>query len=159
MAKVAINQFRTRQFGGFTPYGNVTSLKYGLKTDATGAAVDADSKEALAVGDVIDLGYLPEGMSLEDASVFVTVGMTADVTGKLGFEYEDGTDSAEVPQDDAYFVAGGADLATAGRLRADGASLVVLPKPARLILTLAGAENAKESDIHVVVSGELTGPK
>lgn len=159
MAKVTINQYHNRQFGGFTPYGNVTSVQCELTTNATGAANNADASTPLAIGDVVDLGPLPEGMRLEDASVIVTKGMTALATGKLGFVYEDGKDSTAVPQDDAYFVSGGADLATAGRLRADGSKLVVLPKPARLVLTLAGAANAKASEIHVVVTGELTGPR
>lgn len=158
MAKVAINQYHKRQFGGFSPFGNVTSLAYTLKTNAAGAALQSDSAAALANGDVVDLGPLPEGMRLEDASVFVTTGMTATVTGKLGFVYEDGEDSADVPQDDAYF-ASGMDLATAGRIRANGSKLVTLPKPARLVLTIGTADNAKASDLTVVVHGELTGPR
>lgn len=159
MPKVTVNQYHNRQFGGFTPYGNVTSLQCELTTNGTGAANNADAITPLAVGDVVDLGPLPEGMRLEDASVIVTTGMTASVTGKLGFVYEDGEDSTAVPQDDAYFVKGGADLATAGRIRANGSKLVVLPKPARLVLTVAGADNDKASEIHVVVTGELTGPR
>ena len=83
---------------------------------------------------------------LEDASIFITTAMTASVTGSLGFKYEDGVDDAKVPQDAAYFISGGS-LATAGRLRANTGKLVTLPKPARLILTIAGAANAKASDI------------
>lgn len=159
MAQVLIKQFHNRQFGGFSPFGNVTSLQFELMTKADGSPVDSDHDAALAVGDVVDLGILPEGMRLEDASVFVFEALTASVTGKLGFVYEDGKDSDAVPQDDAYFLAAGADLATAGRLRADGSSLVVLPKPARLVLTLAGAANAKAGEIRAVVTGELTGPR
>jgi len=159
MAKVAVNQYHNRQFGGVTPFGNVTSLHYDLKTDETGAPANSDSTVALATGDVIDLGPLPEGMQLEDASLFVTTGMTATATGKLGFVYEDGEDSTAVPQGDAYFVKSGADLATASRVRANGSRLVILPKPARLVLTLAGASNAKASDLTAVVIGELTGPR
>ena len=158
MAKVILNQYHKRQFGGFTPFGNVTSLVYGLKTNATGGAINADSDAALAVGDVVDLGPLPEGMRLEDASIFVHTGMTATVTGKLGFAYEDGVNSTEVPQDDSYFAAA-AGLATAGRVRASGSKLVTLPKPARLILTIGTVDNAKASDISVLVTGELTGPR
>jgi hypothetical protein len=84
--------------------------------------------------------------------------LTASVTGSLGFAYEDGVDSAEVPQDAAYFGSGLA-LATAARVRATGSKLAVLPKPARLILTTAGAANAKASDIAVLVFGEQVGPK
>lgn len=158
MATVTLKQVQKRQFGGFTPYGNVTSLMFALATAANGAAVGADSSAALAAGDVVDLGPLPAGMRLDDASVFVTTGMSATITGSLGFKYEDGEDSAAVPQDAAYFGAG-LDLATAGRKRATGSKLVTLPKPARLILTTAVAANAKASDIKVLVTGELTGPR
>lgn len=158
MATVTLKQVQKRQFGGFTPYGNVTSLMFALATAANGAAVAADSSAALAAGDVVDLGPLPEGFRLDDASVFVTTGMTATITGSLGFKYEDGVDSTAVPQDAAYFGTA-IDLATAGRKRATGSKLVTLPKPARLILTTAVAANAKASDIKVLVTGELTGPR
>ena len=158
MATVTLKQVQKRQFGGFTPYGNVTALLFALATAANGSAVGSDSTAALAAGDVVDLGPLPEGMRLDDASVFVTTGMTATITGSLGFKYEDGQDSTAVPQDAAYFGAG-IDLATTGRKRATGSKLVTLPKPARLILTTAVAANAKASDIKVLVTGELTGPR
>lgn len=158
MPKVSLNQYHNRQFGGFSPFGNVSSLAFELKTDATGAAMGADSSAPLAAGDVVDLGQLPEGMRLEDASVFVTTGMTATVKGKLGFIYEDGEDSPVVAQDDAYFGSAMA-MDAAGRIRASGAKLVTLPKPGRLVLTISGATNAKASDIAVLVRGELTGPR
>ena len=158
MATVTLKQVQKRQFGGFTPYGNVTALMFALATATNGAAVAADSSAALAAGDVVDLGPLPEGMRLDDASLFITTGMTATITGSLGFKYEDGENHAAVPQDAAYFGAG-IDLATAGRKRATGSKLVTLPKPARLILTTAVAANAKVSDIKVLVTGELTGPR
>lgn len=146
------------QFGGFSPYGNVTVLAFFMATNATGAVIDSDSTAPVASGDVIDLGELPEGMRLDDAQMLVTTGMTATVTGSLGFKYVDGTDSTEVPQDAAYFINAG-DIATAGRLRANTGKLITLPKAARLILTTGGAANAKASDIKVIVSGELTGPR
>lgn len=95
-------------------------------------------------------------MRLDDALLVVTTGMTATITGSLGFVYEDGADSTEVPQDAAYFGAD-LDLATAGRVRSTGSKLVKLPKPARLTLTTAAAANAKASDINVLVTGELLG--
>ena len=145
------------QFGGFSPYGNVTALAFFLATNASGAVIDSDTTVAVASGDVIDLGELPEGMRLDDAQILIKAGMTATVTGSLGFKYVDG-DSTEVPQDAAYFINAG-DLATAGRLRANTGKLVTLPKAARLILTTGGAANAEASDIKVIVSGELTGPR
>lgn len=158
MAKVTLNQFGNRQFGGAAgAYGNTTTLYFKLETGANGAAIGADSVVAIAAADVVDLGPLPEGMRLDDASVFISTGMTATITGSLGFAYEDGVDSADVPQDAAYFGAG-LDLATAARLRAAAAkALVTLPKPARLILTTAVEDNAKASKVEVLVIGELQG--
>ena len=157
MATVKLNSAHVRQFGN-VPYGNVTTLAFALATAANGGAIGADSAAAIGIGDVIDLGPLPEGMRLDDAQVLVTTGMTATITGSLGFKYEDGVDSAAVPQDAAYFGAG-IDLAAAGRKRATGSKLVTLPKPARLILTTAVAANAKVSDLKVLVSGEQLGDR
>ncbi|SFP39416.1 hypothetical protein SAMN05216229_102117 [Geopseudomonas sagittaria] len=158
MATVKIKQYHARQFGGAAgAYGNSTRLHFQLKTNATGAAIGADSSAALASGDVVDLGPLPAGMRLDDSLLIISAGMTATITGKLGFKYEDGADSAVVPQDDDYFGAD-LDLAAAARLRnATSNAPVVLPKPARLILTTAAAANAKASQLDIVISGELTG--
>jgi hypothetical protein len=158
MAKVTLNTARKRPFTGVAPYGNLSVQAFSLKTNASGGALDADSSAALAIGDVVDLGPLQEGLRLDDAQIIITTGLTASVTGSLGFAYEDGVDSAEVPQDAAYFGSGLA-LATAARVRATGSKLVVLPKPARLTLTTAGAANAKVSDIKVLVFGEQVGPR
>ncbi|WP_425221703.1 hypothetical protein [Pseudomonas sp.] len=160
MANVKIDQFGNRQFGGAAgAYGNTTTLAFKLKTNAAGAAENSNSGAAIASGDVVDLGPLPAGMRLDDASVLISTGMTATITGSLGFLYEDGVDSAEVPQDPGYFGAG-LNLATAARLRANTAkALVTLPKPARLVLTTAVEDNAKVSQIDVLVIGELQGPR
>ena len=157
MATIKRKASRYGKFGGVSPYGNVTALVFSLATNATGQVADSDATAALAIGDVIDLGELPEGMRLDDAQALIITPMTASVTGKLGFKYSDGVDVSEVPQDDDYFLAS-TSLATAGRKRADGSTLVTLPKPARLILTIAGAANAQISDIKFIVTGELTGP-
>lgn len=155
----AINNVVTHHYGYTVPYGNDTTLGYYLKTNSTGALLNADTTDAPKANDVIDLGVLPEGWCLTDAQVIITEGLTATVTGSLGFAYEDGEDDADIPQDAEYFIKAGADLATAGRLRADGSKLVVLPKPARLILTIDGAANAKAAELYVTVSGELTGAR
>lgn len=157
MATVSLKSALERQFGN-TPYGNLSVLSFALATLASGAAADSDSTAAIAVGDVIDLGPLPEGLRLDDAQIIVTTGMTATITGSLGFKYEDGTDSTEAPQDAAYF-GSGIDLAAAGRKRATGTKLLTLAKPARLILTTAVAANAKASDIKVLVYGEQVGAR
>lgn len=160
MARVTLKQFGKRQFGGAAgAYGNTTTFHFLLKTGATGAALESNSSAAIASGDEVDLGRLPEGMRLDDASILISTGMTATITGSLGFKYEDGVDDADVPQDAAYFGTG-LNLATAARLRASAAkALVTLPKPARLILTTAVAANAKASQIDVLVTGELKGDR
>jgi len=158
MATIALKNYVSRQFSGNTsPFGNLTSLKFRLQTNSAGAALNSDSTAAIASGDVVDLGSLPAGFNLEDASIVITTGMTATITGSLGFKYEDGVDDATYPQDAAYFGAGLA-LATAARVRAAGTKLIKLPKPARLILTTAVTANVKASDLTVIVSGEMFGP-
>lgn len=157
MATVSLKSALKRQFGN-TPYGNLSVLSFALATLASGAAADSDSTAAIAAGDVIDLGPLPEGLRLDDAQIIVSTGMTATITGSLGFKYEDGTDSTEAPQDAAYF-GSGIDLAAAGRKRATGTKLLTLAKPARLILTTAVAANAKASDLKVLVYGEQVGAR
>ena len=147
-----------QQYGGFTPAGNVTTYRARLNTNATGAAIGADSAAALAEDDVVVLEKLPQGFLLEDAQVIVSTGMTTGVTGSLGFVYVDGVDDATVPQDDEYFGTGIA-LATAARLRTTSSKAPVrLAKEAYLVLTLGGADNAKASQIDVIVHGERFGP-
>ena len=102
---------------------------------------------------------LPAGMLLEDAQVIVSTALTALVTGTLGFEYADGVDDTDVPQDAAYFGAG-LVLSAAARLRNVVAKAPVkLPKEAYLTLTIAGAANAKAARLDVIVHGERIGPK
>lgn len=158
MATIKKKFIGDKQFGGFTPYGNLTTLRATLQTTAAGVVIDGDSTAALAIGDVVVLEKLPEGFVLEDAQLIVSTGMTASATGSLGFLYADGVDSAAVPQDAAYF---GASLnaATAARIRTAGAKAPVrLAKEAYLVWTHAGAANAKASRIDVIVHGERLGP-
>jgi hypothetical protein len=158
MTTVKIKNTNTRQHGGAVPFGNATTFIFPFATTSTGAAVDGDSTGALAVGDVVDLGPLPGGFRIDDSSIIITTALTASVTGSLGFKYTDGTDSTAVPQDAAYFGTG-LVLSTAARLRnATTKAPITLPKPARLILTVAGADNAKASNVNIVIKGELVGP-
>ena len=158
MATIKKKFIGDKQFGGFTPYGNLTSLRATLQTTAAGAVIDGDSTAAIAIGDVVVLEKLPEGFVLEDAQLIVSTGMTASSTGSLGFLYADGVDSAAVPQDAAYFGAG-LNAATAARIRTAGTKAPVrLAKEAYLVWTHAGAANAKASRIDVIVHGERLGP-
>ena len=158
MATIKLKNLGDKQFGGFTPYGNVTTIRATLQTNATGAAINSDSAAAIGVGDVVVLEKLPEGFLLEDAQVIVSTPMTATATGSLGFIYADGVDSTDVPQDAAYFGTG-LNAATAGRIRTAGTKAPVrLAKEAYLVWTQAGAANAKASRIDVIVHGERMGP-
>ena len=143
---------------GATPYGNLTALHFVLETNAAGAAINSNSTAAIAIGDVVRLGVLPAGFKLIDSQVVVQTGLTASVTGKLGFAYADGVDVAgAAAQDDDYFGAG-LVLSAAARLRnATANSAVTLPKDAYLTLTTAGAANAKAACVEVTVLGIVQG--
>ncbi|AVS68138.1 hypothetical protein C8245_22945 [Paracidovorax avenae] len=157
MATNKIKQANNYQFGGFTPYGNSTVLRFGFGTNADGTVQDSTTGAAPAVGDKLDLGSLPAGFHPDDMQVIVSTAMTASVTGSLGFEYADGIDHPDIPQDAAYFGAG-LVLNAAGRLRlATTKAPVTLPKEARLILTFAGAANAKASRVDITLTGERYG--
>lgn len=159
MPTIKLNQFRSRQFGGVSPFGNLTTLPFKLATAANGSAVDANSTAAIALGDKVVLGELPAGMCLQDYLATVSTGFTAALTANIGFEYADGVDDATVPQNASYFGAAVA-LNTAGVYRkATTTAPVILPKTANLILTTAGAANAKAAQVDIFVVGELTGAK
>ena len=158
MATIKKKFIGDKQFGGFTPYGNLTTLRATLLTNAVGAVINSDSEAAIGVGDVVVLEKLPEGFLLEDAQVIVSTGMTATATGSLGFIYADGVNSTEVPQDPAYF-GSGLDGAAVARIRTASAKKPVrLAKEAFLVWTHAGAANAKAARIDVIVHGERMGP-
>ena len=159
MAKITRKTASQPQYGGFSPYGNLTALYYQVATNATGAVIESDSTAAVASGDVIDLGPIPAGIRLDDVLITVSTAMSASVTGKLGFAYADGVDSTAVPQNDAYFGTGYALSAAAVLRKTATTAPIRLPKEARLILTTGGAANAKASQIDVRIAGELTGPR
>ena len=159
MANIKLKGLGINQFGGMAAYGNVTTLRATLETNAAGAAVRSNSEAPLDVGDKVYLQVLPEGFRLEDLQTIVSVPLTAAVTGSLGFEYTDGVDSPDVPQDAAYFGAG-LVLNAAGRLRTTSAKApVTLAKEAYLVLTIAGAANARVGRVDVIVHGERLGAK
>lgn len=144
---------------GNTPWGNLTALRYLVKTNAGGAVINSDSAAALAVNDVVRIDHLPAGFRFVDSEVIVVNGMTATVTGDLGFAYKDGVDDTAVPQDADYFGAG-LNLATAARLRnATANPTLVLPKDAHLTLTVKTAGNTEASEIEVVIFGIAEGVK
>lgn len=159
MATIKKKHIGDQQFGGAVPFGNVTTYRAALETLANGGVINADANTPLAIGDVVVLEKIPQGFVLEDAQLIVSTGLSATVTGSLGFLYVDGVDNTSAPQDAAYFGAG-FNLATAARLRATGSKAPLkLAKEAYLVLTIAGAANAKVSRVDVIVHGERKGPQ
>ncbi|HEY6612761.1 MAG TPA: hypothetical protein VIZ86_16730 [Pseudomonas sp.] len=146
------------QFGGFTPYGNLSTLRYLLETNATGVPKMSNAEAALAINDVVKFGYpLPSGMLVEDLQVIVSDHFGAGVTCDVGFAYADGEDVAAYPQDAAAFGAG-LVLSAAGRLRTTSSkALFALPKDAHIVLTVKGADVAEAGKLQIVVHGERLG--
>lgn len=146
------------QFGGATPYGNALRLPFTLQTNASGVMTDSNQKTALVQADKVRLGLLPGGLTLVDCLSIVSDAFTALETAKVGFEYADGVDDTDVPQDDDYFHAALA-LSAAGRTRANNTAVapVTLPKDAWLIVTIAGADTAAAGRVDIVVEGIATG--
>lgn len=145
------------QYGG-KPEGNAAVLAFNLATNSSGVWTSGDSAAAPAIGDVVVIGTLPAGFQLQDSLSIVSTAFTALATAKVGFAYCDGVDSAAVPQDDDYFTAS-LTLNTAGRYAANNTAVapVTLPKAANLILTWAGANNAKAANADILIYGVLTG--
>ena len=145
-----------RQYSG--PSGNASRMSFKMETTAAGVVVDSDATAALQIGDKVKLGVLPAGMTLMDSLGIVSNAFTALSTGALGFEYVDGVDSTDVPQDADYFNAALA-LNALGRTRANNNAVtpVTLPKDAYLILTNAGAAMAEAGRLDFIVEGILTG--
>jgi len=148
---------QAKRFGN-TPFGNQTTLPYSLTVNASGVAQNTDQSTALQIADVVRLGILPAGMTLWDIDYIISTAMTAATTFKLGFLYTDGVDSTVVPQNDAYFIPAGQSAATAAILRKTATTApVTLPKDAYLVITLAGAAQAKASQTDIAIKGVLTG--
>lgn len=161
MATKTIQGMNIQQFGGIgmALYGNITGYVYGMETKANGSVVDADSTTAIADGDEVILGVLPQGMMLHDSLLIVSDAFTAATVAKIGFRYADGLNDTVVPNDDDYF--GSALVLNAvGRLRnATTNKPVKLAREALLVLTSSGAAHASVGRLDFIVYGERFGPK
>ena len=130
MANIKVVGGDTYQFGGLSPFGNLTVLRFGYDTNAIGAVISSDTQTAVKAGDKVYVGTVPQG--------FVLVSLTGLT---LGFEYADGVDDVNVPQ--------GVDIRTA--------LLKPLPKLANVYITAAAATSATQ--VRNAITGELQGPK
>lgn len=159
MATIKKRNLGINQFGGFTPYGNSTTYRASLLTNAIGALLDSGSTAAVANGDKLIVQVLPEGYIPQDLQLIVSTAFTAGVTASIGIEYVDGLNDADVPNDPAYFGSGLA-LGTAGRIRTSSTKpLLPLAHEAWLTVTIAGANNVKAARADIVVIGERLGPE
>ena len=146
-----------RQFGG-VPYGNRSSVTHRLATNASGVLVDSDQATALVDTDVVQLGLLPAGMELLDCLAIVSDLFNATSTALVGFEYADGVDDSDVPEDADYFFAALA-LSAQSRTRANNVAVapVILPKDAYLIVTIDNADLSAAGIVDFVVEHRLHG--
>lgn len=156
MATITKKRLAESQFGG-APYGNTSTLRYNLTTNASGAAVNSDTTAAIASGDKVILGILPAGTLLQDSTAIVSDAFSASVTANIGFEYVDGVDSTTVPQDASYFFASLALSSTSRTRQSTAKAPVKLPKDAYLIATTGGAANAVVGVLDVLVEAEQVG--
>lgn len=147
---------------GTAPFSKTYVESFQFITNASGHFTNSDTPAAaVGNGDVVRLGVLPTGLELHSALLSIGDAFTASSTCKIGFEYVDGVDSSDVPQDDDYFIKAGASLASVGNIGSnnEAVSRVVLPKDAYLILTNAGAAQATVGRADVIVFGKLVGVK
>jgi len=159
MATITKKMFGDRHYGSAPPYGNLSQRHFNLTLSSSGVIADSDDSTVVAIGDIVRIGVLPGGMKLTDFQCTISNPWKASTTCKIGFQYVDGDDSTDVPEDDEYFVPATQALSSAAILRKTATTAIVtLPKDAYLILTVAGAEQDEASVTDFVVTGEIVGP-
>lgn len=140
------------------PYGDVVAIPFRFATTAAGVPVGTDATVALIATDVVRLGILPAGTRLLDHVAVISDAFTASSTYSMGFAYVDGVDSADVPQDAAYFAAASTALSSvAVQRKTTTTAPVTLPKDAWLTMTHAGATHSSVGIIDVTVIGQSVG--
>ena len=151
MADIINQHVRYVRQPGTAPFGNVYALAFPIFTDSTGVWIDGDSPNPAKSGDVLKLGCIPAGFRPIEAYVSVNKPISG-LAGKIGFQYRDGEDDADVPQkDNAWFTS--ASFGTKGITRRTGTDPAspYLPKESYLILTASGAPSGEgEAWIYLV---------
>lgn len=147
---------KVSQFDG-VPYGNRTTKRFEVVANSSGVWADSNDATAIAIADVLYVGVIPAGMTLHESLAIVSNAFKASSTAKIGFEYVDGVDDSNVPQDDDYFFSAGLDMASQGRTYQSNATVrpVKLPKEAYVIITWAGATNDEAGVFDLLITGEL----
>jgi hypothetical protein len=157
MTTINTNYMTQQQLMGGTPFGNTRNLPFNFTTSSSGVIVNGDLTTAIQIGDVVRLGILPKGLSMQDVLVIISDAFTAATTASIGFLYTDGVDVTAAPQDAAYF-ASALSTASTGVSRKTGVKApVTLPKDAYLTLTIGGAAHASVGVMDVIAIGIDTG--
>jgi hypothetical protein len=159
MSTITKKMFGNRHYGSAPPYGNLSVRRFNLTLNASGVIADSDDATVVAIGDIVRVGVIPGGMRLDDFQAIISNAWKAATTCKIGFQYVDGVDDANVPEDDDYFIPATQALSSAAILRKTATTApVILPKDAYLIVTIAGAEQDEASVTDFAVIGEIVGP-
>ena len=158
MANVYAQEVPQARFSASAPYGNLTCVPIPMETNASGVLVGGDKTTALAIGDKVYLKLIPKGTLIGlGTDVPVSDAFTASTTLKIGFEYSDGVDSTDFPQDDDFFLAA-ASTASVARLNTTPVlKPQVLPKDAWLIATVAGANHASAGRLDILLYTAFVG--
>lgn len=141
-------------------YGNLTRLQLPMETNAVGALIGSNQKTALQIADVVFLRRLPKGTLIGlGTDTPVSDAFTAATTVSFGFQYADGVDDANFPEDAAFFHAAGSTAAL-GRLNTTpNVQPKVLQKDAWVIATIGGAAHASAGRLDLLLDIELQGIK
>lgn len=158
MANIHVQEMPQARFSASAPYGNLTRSQIPMETNASGVLIGGDRNAALAIGDKVYLKLFPRGTLIGlKTDVPVSDAFTAATTLKLGFEYADGIDSADFPQDDAFFLAASSTAAVARLDTTPAVKPQVLPKDAWLIGTIAGANHASAGRLDILLDTQFLG--
>lgn len=162
MTTVNKNYMASAQSFNGVPYGNMWQQKYHFETNASGVmvkdgAADSDKATAIQNGDVVRIGIIPAGLEMQDIQSTISDAFAGSTTASIGFQYVDGVDDTNNPQDAAYF-ASALSTASTGVSRKTGVKApLTLPKDAYLILTVGGADHSAVGIMDVIVIGRNTG--
>jgi len=144
-------------FGG-VPYGNLTAFHFNLITNSSGVLVDSDLATALVDTSNVRIGVLPKGFLICDALIAVSDAFDTGVTLDIGFEYVDGVDDSDVPEDADYF---GNAIAASSALRQYADNLAVGPvrlaKDAYVTVLIDDDDHEAAGVLDVVVWGIAEG--
>lgn len=158
MAKVMATEAIHARHTVSASFGNLSRLQVPMETNSSGVLIGSSQKTALIIGDIVRLIRIPKGTKIGlGTDIPISDAFTAGTTIQVGFEYADGVDDAEFPQDAAYFHAAGSTAAVARLNTTPVRKPRVLPKDAWVIATIAGANHAAAGRLDVLLDVQYQG--